>query len=313
MANFSFTVDTQEMAAAIDDVSAHVNGVSAAVIGMQGAVIAAEAAAADRVCRHVDAGFFSLIRAQITQKMAALRSRTDSCLLELRQQTQTLAGIKTTMERDYQMISERYRRVFRSIDASLRNRVFELDKAVTALVHREIERVSIRQRSLQAQVPIHQTECVQNAQTIAVSHAKGNAIRSLRSIQGFLAESSQQAHLLESMFFQGLPQAWDLRFVPLLVRESDSSQGSGTQWDLFTARSSSAQGIGEKVTGSAQGAVYSALPSLRWAPSKTEMRTRVGGEFRRMVGQASIDERVREQMVRLFDAAPWQELSGGRS
>ena len=53
---------------------------------MQTAVIIAEEKAADHVCNNVNKGFYSLIRSQISQKMAKLQSEVDSHLMQLVQQ-----------------------------------------------------------------------------------------------------------------------------------------------------------------------------------------------------------------------------------
>ena len=189
MASFSYTLDTNEMASSLDGVSSHVNGVTAAVVAMQVAVIAADTAAANKICKNVDRGFFSLIRSQISQKIAKLRAETDSRFMEMRQQSHALAAIRSRMERDYQMIAGRYARTFQSIDRSMRARVFELDRAVSTLVHREAERVQTRVLSLQAQVPMHQSESVTGAQRIAASQTKRNALRAINDMKRDLAEA----------------------------------------------------------------------------------------------------------------------------
>ena len=68
MANFSFTVDTREMADGLYSVAPHVDGATGAVVSMQTAVIMAEKRAAEDICRNVNRGFFSLIRSQIRKR-----------------------------------------------------------------------------------------------------------------------------------------------------------------------------------------------------------------------------------------------------
>lgn len=311
MANFSFTVDTQEMASSIDGVSSHVNSVTTAVVAMQSAVVAAEVAAAHRVCQHVDHGFFSLIRSQITQKVARLRSEVDSHLIEMRQQSQALAAIKTRMERDFQMVATRYGRVFHSIDLSLRNRVFELDKAVSGLVHREIEHLQLRMLSQQAQVPMHQLESVQTSQLVAASQTKVNAHRAIQAMQSFLSASSRQSLLLESVLSDCAPAVSGVRYMPLLLIESDSTSVASTQWEIRTPRGG-AKLMADTLDAGARDAAFAALPSLKWTPQDGESRTRVAAEFQRLAGQPGLDEKLRTHMLRLFEASAWQMARRGR-
>ena len=114
MANFSFTVDTDPMAHEISSVSQRVDMTSAAVVTMQTAVIVAEKEAADHVCENVNYGFYTLMHSQISQKIAQLTSTVESKLIEMGQQAAALQNLKKRMERDYNMISNRYGKLFGS-------------------------------------------------------------------------------------------------------------------------------------------------------------------------------------------------------
>jgi hypothetical protein len=312
MADFDFVVDTQEMASSIDGVSFQVGTVTSAVAVFQSAVIAAETAAANRICTHVDHGFFSLIRSQVTQKMAKLRSDVDSRFMELRHESQALAAIKTRMERDYHMVRTRYGRVFHSIDLSLRNRIFELDRKASDLVKRDIARIQTRMRSLQAQAPLHQSESVQVGQLIATSQTKANASRAITAFQNFLSGSGRQGRLLESMLFDGALTKSDFCYVPMLVMEGQSISIDGTQWDIRTPNGASKR-VADAVNSGARSAAFAALPALKWSAPTPNWRARVSDEFRRLSQQPGLNDRVRSETVRLFEAAPYQVLAGGRS
>ena len=82
----NYTVDTKPMANEIKNVSSSVSKTTIAVAAMQTAVILAEEKAtqkvllaeekaANLVCSNVNKGFYSLIRSQISQKMAKLQLR----------------------------------------------------------------------------------------------------------------------------------------------------------------------------------------------------------------------------------------------
>lgn len=311
MADFDFVIDTQEMASSIDGVSFQVGTVASAVAAFQSAVVAAETAAANRICKHVDHGFFSLIRSQVTQKMARLRSEVDSRFMELRHESQALAAIKTRMERDYHMIGTRYARVFHSIDLSLRNRIFELDRKASDLVKRDIARIQTRMRSLQAQAPLHQSESVQIGQLVATSQTKANAARAIRALQNFLSASDRQGRLLESMLFDGTMSHSDFCYVPTLLIEAQSASTDGTQWDIRTPNGAR-QRMADSINSGVRSAGFSALPSLKWVAPTPSWRARISDEFRRLSQQPGLNDRVRSEMLRLFESASSQVLPGGR-
>ena len=138
MSSFHFTVDTAPMASEIHNVSKHVDATTAAVVAMKTAVIDAEQEAADHVCDNVNRGFFSLMHSQISQKIAQYTSTVEAKLMEMAQYAAALKGIQTRMQGDYNMISGRYTKLFRSINNNLQSRIAELDKPVFQLVDRLI-------------------------------------------------------------------------------------------------------------------------------------------------------------------------------
>jgi hypothetical protein len=308
MADFHFTVDTREMAQSIDGVSSGVGGVTVAVVAMQAAVVAAEEMAARQICVSVDRGIFSLIQSQISQKIARSRSIVDSRVLEMRQQSQSLAGIRARMERDYQMIANRYTKVFQSIDASLRNRVFELDKAVSVLVHREMEQIANRAQSVQAHVPMHQMESVVSAQVIAAAQTKEKARRGIESMQAFLTASQYQSRLLKSVLRDQSGVGATVRHLPVLLVEQDGLSVKAPQWGVRFAPYPGATARDQAI----QRGALAALPSLQWQRAGTPVRVAVGASYRQLLDRAKFDERVKRQMAALFDAASWSELQETR-
>src|SRR5580704_2289557 len=122
MAHFNFTVDTEPMASSIDGVAVHVDGTTAAVVAMQTAVVIAEEKGAAKICNNVNFGFYSLIRSQISQKIATHKSKADAKIMELQQQSISLVAIKSRMEKDYMMLASRYTKHIEGLNKALRAR-----------------------------------------------------------------------------------------------------------------------------------------------------------------------------------------------
>ena len=132
------SVDTTPMAAEMQSVSNHVKGTTAAVVTMQSAVIAAENNSANKVCSNVNRGFFTLMRSQISQKIANKHSRVEALIMQLGQQKRRLLGIKSNMEREYGRIAERYLKIFTSINKELETRIRQIDQPVFELVNKHM-------------------------------------------------------------------------------------------------------------------------------------------------------------------------------
>ena len=90
MARIDCVVDTQPMAEEIKSVSHQINDTTTAVVAMKAAIVLAEQQAADMVCRNVNKGFYTLMRSQISQKIAKLQSEVDSQLMQLNTQRKQL-------------------------------------------------------------------------------------------------------------------------------------------------------------------------------------------------------------------------------
>ena len=103
MARIDCLLDTKPMAHEMNSISNHIKGTTAAVVAMQTAVVLAEQKAADQVCSNVNKGFYTMMRSQISQKIASLQSQVDSYLMQLNAQRKQLLAIRTRMERDYNM------------------------------------------------------------------------------------------------------------------------------------------------------------------------------------------------------------------
>ena len=186
------TVDTTPMADELQSVSNHIEGTTAAVVTMQSAVIVAENESANKVCSNVNRGFFTLVRSQISQKVASKQSRVEALLMQLLQQKRKLLSIKANMERDYGRVVDRYLRIFTNINKELESRIRNVDQPVFELVNKHLVTSSNRMNSLTSWVAISQKEGVVQSQHILVSKMKNNAQFALNQSTNFLSQVAEQ-------------------------------------------------------------------------------------------------------------------------
>lgn len=312
MANFSFTVETDEMGVALHSVSPHVDGATAAMVSMQSAVILAERRAADDICSNVNRGFFSLIRSQISQKIAISRSQVDARLLELRDLSNKLSTIKSIMQRDFQMITNRYIKLFRTLDLAMLARVRELDKALLDLTHKDLARMATRTGASQAAVPVHQLESVRSAQQIAASSAKARAGRTIASMALFIEESNRQDSLTASILGGQSGDATATMLLPVLLVDADSAATQQRQWLYYTATAPVPE-LAASIKSAVERAIFPALEHIEWGPQQKPDREQVAHCFYQIVERTQLKDRVREQMMRAFTETPSLALQGVRA
>lgn len=295
-------VDTNPMANEINKVSHHVNATTTAVVAMQSAVIAAEKEASDHVCEKVNEGFYTMIRSQISQKMAKLQSDVDSLLMQLSQQQKQLGGIRTRMERDYNMLLARYSKLFNGLNQNLKQRVTELDKPTMNFALSDVEHITNRSKMLTATVPVGQLESVMQSQLILASNAKYQGMKVINSMKDFLAEFNEQRELTASILLSGAAREAQLA-VPVVMMESCIDRNGTTVENIVLNNT----GLSSTTQRNIENRITAVSDNLHWeGNSANDVETE--NEYGKMVASANLSNRVKEMMVNLFQATSYQTL-----
>ena len=303
MANFNFTVDTNPMADSIDGVANHVDGTTAAVIAMQTAVVIAEQKGAEKICNNVNFGFYSLIRSQISQKIATHKSKADAKIMELQQQSVSLIGIKSRMEKDYQMLASRYTKLFEGLNKALRARIFELDKPTTNFVLKDVLPTANRTKRLSGSSSTTQVESIASSQMISVSNTKYNAMKNISSMQDFIYSSENQKSLIGSILNKESVTKPTEKDIPVLISESEGLNVRQSQWMITQPP------LKKNTNSKIESHIYSSLSNLKWVDDDQSNSSRVKQEFGNFVNQSTVSDRVKNQMLSLLESSKWQKLN----
>lgn len=310
MSTFNYTVDTQPMAQEIGKVSNHVDATSAAVVTMQTAVIAAEQEAADHVCANVNYGFYTLMHSQISQKIAQLTSTVESKLLEMGQQAAALRNIQKRMERDYNMISNRYVKLFGSINASLQMQVYELDKPAMNLVNRDMKLSESRVKGALAGASVHQSESLKLSQQLVVSKTKGDSEQTIGRIHGYIAGVTRQNRLAEEVMRNRRIETTEEVYLPVIVT-SKTSELSADAVDVHTPRSGNAA-IDAAILSAVRDDAFHAVHEMEWVPRSERERKAVEAEFATLVAGWNASDRVKRLALELFGKSALQRFKEER-
>lgn len=304
MATFNYTVDTHPMAEEMHSVSRHVTGTTGAVVAMQTAVIIAEDKAADHVCNNVNRGFYSLIRSQISQKMAKLQSEVDSLTMQLLQQKTALLGIKKRMERDYNMIANRYIKLFNGLNANLKNRVFELDKPTVDFACKEIDKISNRTKYLTATVPVTQLESISASQKILASNVKLRGLNVIYSMRGFLYEMNKQKKLTDQILINEYSSSLVSRsYIPVVICECNRDQSQERNIEIIVSEAE----LTNIARSAIKNTIYSGFSGISWT-SKATIQPEIRSEFSKIVSASSSPQRIKDTVMKLYQSASYQTL-----
>lgn len=303
MASFSYTVDTQPMAEQISTVSRRVDVTTGAVVSMQVAVIAAEEEASNHVCANVNRGFYSLIRSQISQKIARLQSEVDSQLMQLNQQRTALLGIRARMERDYNMITSRYVKLFNGLNINLKNRVFELDKPTIDFARKEINKISNRTKYLSATVPVCQLESVAFSQKIVASNVKQRGANVINSMKTFIHEMNVQKNLTDQILINDTNRATaGIIYLPVAICEGNADKTNHENMEVYIPE------VGNAAKSAIRNKIYRQDTELGWTENSMDL-AKVTMEFNSLLSRSTNSARVKETALKLYQASKLQTLS----
>jgi len=303
MATFNYTVDTKPMAEEMRSVSRHVNATTGAVVAMQTAVIIAEEKAADHVCNNVNKGFYSLIRSQISQKMAKLQSEVDSHLMQLVQQKNALLSIKNRMQKDYNMIASRYIKLFNGLNSNLKQRVFELDKPTIDFAVKEVDKIYNRTKYLTATIPIAQLESLTASQKILASNVKYRGLNVINSMRSFLFEMNTQKKLTDKILINdGRYTETATLYIPILIYECNRDKtDAGVEISVSDIELDNISKSAIKNT------AFAELNQIEWQ-AKSTPNAEVQSEFSKLVSSSSKSQRVKDMAMKLFQSNNYQTI-----
>ncbi|HNV80212.1 MAG TPA: hypothetical protein PKH45_00015 [Tenuifilaceae bacterium] len=304
MAHIDCVVDTNPMAQEIHSVSNHIKGTTTAVVAMQTAVVLAEKKAADHVCDNVNKGFYTLIRSQISQKIAKLQSDVDSHLMQLNAQKKQLLAIRGRMERDYNMISSRYLKLFNGLNQNLKQRIFELDKPTVDFAVKELEKVSNRTKYLTATVPVSQLESLAASQKIIASNVKFRGLKVINSMSNFLADMSEQKKLTDKILLDERSTVENTSLsVPIVISECNFDKFDNKNIDI---QLNNVQ-LSKQTQLTIKNTVNSNIENIEWQPSK-EIDKEVKSEFSKYLSNSGSSQRVKDMANKLFMTNNYQTI-----
>ena len=294
MAHIDCLVDTNPMAREIESVSRSVNTTTTAVVAMRAAVVSAEKEAADHVCRNVNRGFYTLIRSQISQKIAKLQSEVDSHLMQLNQQRKQLLAIKNRMERDYNMIAARYSKLFTGLNLNLKQRVFELDKQTVNFAVKDINRISNRTKQLPATIPVVQTEALTASQKILASNVKYRGLNVVNSMSAFLEDMAAQKRLTDGIMLRDKTSMAETKIaIPVLICECN--------YDSVSTNTSLAlpeENLDRQTRNMIKNQVNSSIDNMNWVPASESKE--IDSEFARHLNDSNLSARAKEMARKLY-------------
>jgi hypothetical protein len=202
--NIVITVDTSSFDDSVSTIKHHIDRLACAVIATEAGQIEEKARGANAIGQAVTDGFFRLIGAEITQQMAALKSRVDSLFLKLNDMRIACQRIQQNMQRDYHRITDRYSSIFEELDREMATRIASLDDAAYAL-NRQVSTEDRREfDSTLSTVPTVFAAESSRAQTVlSAGTLRSRMNELLQCAMAYLASEKRTSNAMSTMLVTG--------------------------------------------------------------------------------------------------------------
>jgi hypothetical protein len=304
-------VDTSSFDHGVDNLKGHLNVLTGAVVTTEAAQIAEKTRASAAISQSVTAGFFTLIRSELTQQIAALRSRVDSFFLKLNQMKDACLRIQQTMQQDFARITDRYSSLFADLDRELATRVAALDESVYNLFPKITAQHRRSIDSTLSTVPTVFAE--ENARVQSIVQAgtlRGRMNDLLQDAVAYLVAEKNFSRDLQAILFPDSAANGALCIVPVLYLKADNANPAA-QEQIFLA---DLPGGVEQRSGFEEGVMGSFRDrSLPWKTQSADSRAQIERFLIPLMDSIQTqapehDNRVRQKILQLWNAHAPQTL-----
>ncbi|MGN1340914.1 MAG: hypothetical protein ACI4WS_11525 [Oscillospiraceae bacterium] len=296
MAEFNFVVDTNPMASSVDGVSNHITATTAAVVAMQTAVIASEQQSAKKICANVDKGFYNLIRSQVTMKLSGCFTEMQAKLALLNEYSKTLQKTQGRMESDYYRVKAQYQHIIKGLDKALANRISQLDKAAVSMAE---VRKKVTSGMFERHVPetvVTSSEVDSSELRIASSRLKDKTNHSLDTLANKVSENQVYKSLMDTMLDKTSSEVRQEEYVPVVY----ASKQSTLVTDTYVFSLHYPEYLPETIRNSISLNILNQEEICANGQKDDFERKTISDEFQALVASSRLDERVAQNMMRLF-------------
>lgn len=296
MAQFDFVVDTNPMAQSVDGVSMCVNATIAAVTTMQAAVIEENNRASKDICDNVDRGFYSLIRSQVSLKVAKYYTEINAKTALLLDFTKALLAMKSRMESDVNRLKREYRKIFKGLDKALENRIFQLDRDAMRLAE-------VRKNLITSKIRRDVTGTITSAKDInntvqlaVMARTKKKTGVALERIGGKVGENQKYVTQLNNLLEKKPVEKQYMECIPVIyVNEQSMVSRDANVIQMYFP-----DWMSEETKNTINMEVVNIIEPLSEIDKKDNERQEIYKEFKRLLATSNLDERTAEVVKTLF-------------
>lgn len=232
----SLYVDTSPFDSSVQNCSASVNHLNGAVVAMNAAQVASISQASEDISSHVISGFFSMIKSELSQQMAALFSKFKAVFELLTSNAARVEKQQVVMQDDYSRISGRYNKIFTDLDEELEKRVSALDKNVFELSKRvQGEQLNSQTAKKVAEFVLGTNEDDILQQELLIASTKTKVLGAMQKMSENVVQQSVYSNQVKSILGDTAVMKSEESFVPVVFTESSMLDGTESEYQCFAS------------------------------------------------------------------------------
>ena len=301
-------VDTSEMADSLDHVSSKVSETTLAVVAMQQEVCEIEKQSAEEICENVNRGFFTLQHSQISQKKVLAMSKAEAHLVGLRQSAQSLCRIKEQMTRDFQRITSRYTKLFKSLNEALKTRIYAIDQPVSAVSDKEYASLSRRITNCGGPLAVIQDEILNSQIQLTVSRCKKHCMFLIENAKKLIEYNNELQTVINGISKDESAQSITTRYMPILLIASTDLNLENTETSNLIIGKEKYQ---KRIETEIKKLYFEIKDQLCWIDCADPEKKIVSDLVKEKISQKrNFDAGTKNMMLKLLDESYWQTLGG---
>ena len=201
------------------------------------------------------------------------------------------------------MISFRYKKLFYSLDKSLQQRVFELDKMPADMAKNQYPNLIGRLRNNGSGFLINQNEIIPLSQFTTSAKFKTDTDYLIGSIRDNLKEQSIMNSKLKYSLCKEKIKTQEIVSIPILISEADGLGGMGKLNNIYSPSLEGKLAVAENKI---KLCVAETVNKWKWQDSNADEKSKVMSELQNLCAKSTVDERVQTELMRLANASTWQ-------
>lgn len=241
-------VNTTPFDASVVSCNSQIKGLTGSVVAMNAIQCKTINESSLKIANGITHGFFTLIKSNISQDMAALISKITSTIGLIMEKTKMVVRQRDTMQGDYSRTLTRYKKVFSDLDEECKRRVIELDKYAFGLSKKILcEQIFNLQTQKAVEALTNINDTANCATSLLEARVKNKSLEVINTLSKNIENQTGFSYKLSSILYDKKLENKKEQYVPVLIVKTKDIENDSESQNCFT-QEKLAQSVKDTIT-----------------------------------------------------------------